>query len=305
MPDYAWDILKYKFALKILNLNSTFLMVFGGSSVTAGHDNFYSQAYPFVIERRMKPIFAALGVDLLIHNIAMGANQCRPYNYCYEAQGGSSPDWISWEQSFNCGKDRSVFELIARYAVQHRAVMYYIASGGFSPKECPKSNSSFPWINEQWQPSDSGITSTYLPNQKRINDLKAQLHLWNEAGDSSGRFSSPLGGMYKMVGPHGYSVWTSYKTVCWNYWNNLTGCNAIDMKGSCYQYGGPHWMVEEASWYGSGGRGKSWHPSVGMHLLRGETLAYNYIHILLDAMNMIEHNSSVASKDRLIEGVTA
>ena len=125
MGDTAWEIMKYKFAVKILQPNSSFLMTFGGSSVTAGHDNYYNQSYPFVLERRLKPIFKALGVNLLVHNIAMGANGCRPSNYCYETMGGDNPDWILWEQSFNCGRDKGVFELIARVAAWNRAVIYY------------------------------------------------------------------------------------------------------------------------------------------------------------------------------------
>lgn len=86
MNTRTWDLMKYKFASKIVN-QSTFLMTFGGSSVTAGHDNFFNQSFPIVFERRMKPIFDQLGVDLIVHNIAMGANGCRPSNYCYETQG--------------------------------------------------------------------------------------------------------------------------------------------------------------------------------------------------------------------------
>jgi len=77
----------------------------GGSSVTAGHDNYFNQSYPLVFERRMRPIFdgntntnintntntniisLALGVKFIVHNIAMGANNCRPYNMCHDAQG--------------------------------------------------------------------------------------------------------------------------------------------------------------------------------------------------------------------------
>ena len=70
MPDYTWDILKYKFAYKIINTKisstndtaSTFFMIFGGSSVTAGHDNYFNQSYPLVFERRMKPIFDGINI---------------------------------------------------------------------------------------------------------------------------------------------------------------------------------------------------------------------------------------------------
>ena len=51
----------------------------------------------------MRSIFEALNIDLQVHNIAQGANDCWPYTLCYE-NGGFSPDFISWEQSFNCGR---------------------------------------------------------------------------------------------------------------------------------------------------------------------------------------------------------
>lgn len=145
MPDFTWDILKYKFAIKMLANgieNTTFLMIFGGSSVTAGHDNFYNQSWPFVFERRMKPLFEAVGVTLKVHNIAQGANNCRPSNLCYEAMGGLpgiKADFIGWEQSFNCGRDAGIFELMARTAAWNKGVVYYHASGAFSQNGCKPS----------------------------------------------------------------------------------------------------------------------------------------------------------------------
>ena len=39
----SWKIQRYLFAEKILTNATDFLMTFGGSSVTAGHDNQYNQ----------------------------------------------------------------------------------------------------------------------------------------------------------------------------------------------------------------------------------------------------------------------
>jgi hypothetical protein len=115
-------------------------MIFGGSSVTAGHDNYFNQSYPMVFHRRMKPIFDALGIELFARNIALGANGCRPFDLCYEAMGGMNPDWIGWEQSFNC-KGADVFELMTRMAMMNQALFYISASGAFLP-ECEMSNVS-------------------------------------------------------------------------------------------------------------------------------------------------------------------
>eukprot|EP01031_Cornospumella_fuschlensis_P030206 gene30206-36491_t len=131
IPVYGWDLMKYRLAKKILTPNSEYLMIFGGSSVTAGHDNYYSQSYPFVFERRMKDAFEALGIKLKVHNIAQGANNCRPSNHCYEAMGGEDADWVGWEQSFNCGRARDIPEFIARVAYWSKGVIYYVASGAF------------------------------------------------------------------------------------------------------------------------------------------------------------------------------
>ena len=53
----------------------------------------------------------ALGIDLIVHNIAQGANNCIPYTMCYESMGGKDPDFVGWEQSYNCGHADDVFEV--------------------------------------------------------------------------------------------------------------------------------------------------------------------------------------------------
>jgi hypothetical protein len=135
MPPYGWDQMKFKIAQKMLD-GTPYTMIFGGSSVTAGHDNYYHQAHPFVFERRIKPLLALIGVDLVVRNIAQGANNCRPFEYCYESMGGEGADFIQWEQSFNCGRDKSTFEYMARYAAWNNATLYYMASGGWIPSGC-------------------------------------------------------------------------------------------------------------------------------------------------------------------------
>jgi hypothetical protein len=140
MPNSAWNIMKYKTATKFVNQKSTFKFIFGGSSVTAGHDNFFNESYPSIFENRVGSVLKSLGINLEVHNIAHGTNKCRPSDLCYEAMGGENADWIGWEQSFDCGRDRGVFELMARTAFWNRAVVFYSASGGFVPGHCPPSN---------------------------------------------------------------------------------------------------------------------------------------------------------------------
>lgn len=294
MPTYGWDILKYKIAKKIVDGGSYFRMTFGGSSVTAGHDNWYNESWPFVFERRMSKIFDTLGVELQVHNIAQGANNCRPSIYCYEAMGGFKPDWIGWEQSFNCGRSRDIFELFARIAYEYEAVAFYTASGAFLPKECDKSTDKIPWTFEEWTPEIEGITDKYTMSPEGVAKHKLQQNSWFDDGNAVSRFTSIYGPLYKGVGPHGFSVWGHSSTLC----NNGTGCTAIDVKGPCQSAGGPHWMVQETAWYARDPEhhGKEWHPPSGMHLLRGETLAWNYVHIIMDAIYAVEETLKNTSR---------
>ena len=100
----TWDLAKYKFASKFLKsqikilksvgsppppppVNSTlryevdsyeediatrFLMIFSGSSVTAGHDSYYQQSFPMIVKKRFQPVFDALGIKLVVRNIGQG-----------------------------------------------------------------------------------------------------------------------------------------------------------------------------------------------------------------------------------------
>ena len=198
IKDASWDIVKLKFLLKILQ-GESFVMVFGGSSVTAGHDNYYNQSYPFVFDRKLSRVFQHLGVELSVRNIAQGGNDCLPSNLCYDI-GSAKPDWISWEQSFNCGRAPDIFELISRYAGFHQAIMFFMVSGG-AGKECPPSPDPLPVMDESWTPPASD--RAYIPSQNSVHDLKETLNKHFEHGNSVTRFTSALGGRYPGVAAHG------------------------------------------------------------------------------------------------------
>jgi hypothetical protein len=49
-----------------------FVVSVGGMSDTAGHGNLASEAYPIVMLEALRPIFASIGVTLIVRNFAMG-----------------------------------------------------------------------------------------------------------------------------------------------------------------------------------------------------------------------------------------
>lgn len=69
IPNSTWEVLKYKFAKKIvksalLNQKSDYVMVFAGSDLTAGSGNYFNDSYPIIVQKRLGPLLAALGITL-------------------------------------------------------------------------------------------------------------------------------------------------------------------------------------------------------------------------------------------------
>ena len=106
MTEPGYDRMKHKFKLKllgsILGEQQTFVVSFTGSSVTAGHDSPFAKSYPVLVETALYPIFEAMDVKLVVRNVAMGNNPCKPYDICVRTFCGDDADVVVWEQSYNC-----------------------------------------------------------------------------------------------------------------------------------------------------------------------------------------------------------
>ena len=74
----------------------TFIVAFGGTSITAGHDNYFNQTYPEVFRRIASAAFSAAGIPLVVQNVAHGANPHLPYASCVRSFYGEA-DVISVE----------------------------------------------------------------------------------------------------------------------------------------------------------------------------------------------------------------
>ena len=303
----TFNIMKYKFMKKILASPSTknpaeksFLMIFGGSSVTAGHDSYFNQSYPQIVLARMGPILAELGVELQVHNIAQGANNCSPYQLCYESMGGHDPDWIGWEQSYNCGHDDAIFELAARIAgfSKNKAVIYYSASGAWAPSSCPPSADPKPYSDSDWTPAAANIPA-WKPTAADIAKEKELLNKYATSVLAAKRFTSYNDGghNYQAVSPHGFNVWESNpncRSRDKQDKQDITGCNGIDAAQQCKL----KFMTKEASVYGQeGGHGANWHPTRAFHMLRGEAISWLYTLALLEGVLELEARIEKLGKD--------
>lgn len=86
------------------------------------------------------------------------------------------------------------------------------------------------------------------------------------------------------MAPHAFNNWVSSKNIC--KLANGAACDPLDVL-QCAEKGGPAYITAELKEYGRH-TGPTHHPPAGQHLMRGEILAYNYAHILLDAIYMIQ-----------------
>lgn len=46
---------------------------------------------------------------------------------------------------------------------------------------------------------------------------------------------------------------------------------------------------------------RTFHPSAGMHMLRGETIAYNYLAAILDSIYMIRHDLQTMTPKEMLK----
>lgn len=281
-----WDLIKFRFVEKILTeQGARFLMVFGGSSVTAGHDNGINVSFPLIVQKRMEKALAAAGVDLQVHNIAQGANNCLPSNLCYESMGGHDPDFVAWEQSFNCGRDDGIYEIATRFAAWSKTPgsVYFSNSGSVNPTACNKSEFKKPWSDEDWTPDMEGLPE-WKPTEQDVSYWKERNNFAHtKAGSTSQRF----GGRSYVYREYGVAV---LGADLWGTYKGATLCDdAPEMKGlACspevfYDKCLMKMMRKEAAAYGFG-RGARHHPGKGMHQARGEIIAFLYSLIFLDAL---------------------
>jgi len=70
----------------------TYTVAFAGTSVTAGHDNWFNESYPLVYERALGPVLAAGGASLHVRNHATGGNAISPSHFCAPTQLDGSPN---------------------------------------------------------------------------------------------------------------------------------------------------------------------------------------------------------------------
>lgn len=259
IPKAEWETYKQKFQHLLTHASNKtkFIIAFGGSSVTAGHDNYLNESYPAIVEKQLKPIFDLLGVQLSVLNAAIGNNPCYPYDMCMESHIPPDVDMISWEQSLNCGRDPEPIESFLRTSAmsRNRPMVMLMSSGTpyWEPKDCDGVDPSPPQLTAV-ENREASLPLDVLSNQSSI---LWNFHFLNAGGND---LAKNLANYYSHVVPISAQ--------------NLNGLAVYKCKGPY----GPDFAQKTL------GKGKSWHPGVKGHQLRADSFSYFMTSILSSAL---------------------
>jgi hypothetical protein len=207
---------------------------------------------------------------------------------------------IGREQSFNCGRNPEYVDTIA-YLAARKGSSFYVASSGSVMPVCNKSMDSIPYSREDWTPKLVPNLTPWMPSRDDLKKIKQRMLEVNSLASSADRsqqssfpllFDSlpplpahrfaPLLKKYPGVAGSGVNMWTNYpKSLCQKVPGTIfqKSCNPDAIYSSCAL----KFLNAELRYYGLG-HGAKWHPTVGIHLLRGELLVWLYGLTLLDAM---------------------
>ena len=220
-----------------------FTISVSGTSVTAGHDNYFNQAYPAIWEQRMLKSFEASGLNLTIRNHAMGNNPANPAAICLDALLGYDTDVAVWEFAMmTAGPSRiPATELWIRNALglpRQPALLFLDGGSGARNIEDKRYNNEI--VDGKLVPR-KGKANKFI--EKGFQSYSGHGHALNH---------------YKDFGVHGHgeyeAIWT-LDTLPEYSWKHLQGDDKPNPGGS-------------------------WHPSPHGHELRGDILAYTYLGLL-------------------------
>ena len=257
VPTRSYDLQVLKFQRLLLQAHEkSFVMGITGSSVTAGHDNFFNESYPAVIETALSPIFKLMNITLVVRNAALGNNPCLPYDACISNHVGSDLDFLSWEQSMNCGRESAALEIFTRSALYmpKKPTILYTLSG-----------------TPTWEAKDCAVTNLTLANHTDDastldTDYKILLstsQIMNEMAflkpeDKTKQYHN-LYEVYNGLAPMGQNV----------------------VKLQEYKCQGPYTPDFSVK---STGKGSAWHPGKKGHILRAHSILYPLLSMLRDAV---------------------
>jgi hypothetical protein len=246
-----------------------FVISFGGSSVTAGHDNLHKDAYPQIMADFLGPAMQAAGSKLTVRNQAMGGTASTPWSLCLRNFLGDDTDIAVWEFSMidagNGGDGMHLKEYFLRNALslsKQPAVLFVVAD--------------FPRRSEAKTKKDK--TCRHTPPGDERDGCGVNMGLTKSTRkpglrDGENSFTREIFEDYKGFGMHteamNRAIWDRDHAPPYDHWSLM-------MEGK------PH-------------GGGEWHPGLNGHRLRGLLLAWDYLQLLGKAIKALSADPAAAA----------
>ena len=161
---------------------------FGGSA-TAGHDNYFNQTWPAVLEEVLRPTFEAVGMGFRVNNLGVGGWGEAPFSTgCLAAKADHDADALSWEWwMFHDPACEGDLFLREAAGLERRPVVFAFADTGLefdhwlSPQKKDRETlgktvtpvrwgllgPGKPWHNATWYASEAHVSADELEEWRR------------------------------------------------------------------------------------------------------------------------------------------
>jgi len=175
-----------------LHGKETFVFVAFGSSVTAGHDNYFNQTWPVMLEEVLRPTFEALGMGFRVENFGAGGWGEAPFaTGCLAAKTNHEADALTWEWwMFHDPACEGYHFLQEASGMKRRPVVFAFANTGLEfenwlslqkkeREELGKTvmrwgelGPSKPWRNATWYASEEYVSAVELEVWRKQVQMK-------------------------------------------------------------------------------------------------------------------------------------
>jgi len=302
----ARAVLVGKLLRAVVTDDRAFTVAFAGTSVSAGHDNWFNQSHPHAYERAFRPAFKAAGGELVVRNHAMGGNSITPSHFCAAAQldgfgpgGASDLDLAVYEFAMIANRDDCRFESFARSVLllpRNPAFMAYTTSGvGWreTTDEVPeKGKYGGPKLLTKQTCNRKWVVEYYAAQGAHFGDLARLSHAMGHLP----QFTS-VQMMGEKAGPRAKAIHGGAAPTRASVALGVEDDDAYNRGGSARTGGG-----------GGGGGGGSgvderrrrlapYHPGPGAHAWQGQMLAHAHLGLLLEALDVAESAASKVLSD--------
>mmetsp|Transcript_86230 Transcript_86230/g.167106 ORF Transcript_86230/g.167106 Transcript_86230/m.167106 type:complete len:522 (+) Transcript_86230:92-1657(+) len=318
----ARAVLVGKMLRAIVSDDPAFTVAFAGTSVSAGHDNWFNQSHPFCYERAFGPSFAAAGGALRVRNHAMGGNSVTPSHFCAPAQLDlrGDLDLAVYEFAMIAARDDCRFEYFVRSVLllpRAPAFMAYTTSG-------------LSWRNDDKGEASTVAAAGAYPGPKLLTKQTCKRKWMVDYYANAGAHYGDLAAIGHELGHLPQFVSSKMMGVRENCGGHPNTCKAIH-GGGVPTDASVSLGVEDGDGSGSGDRGGEkkgggkkgggggkkkqadprrrrlapFHPGPGAHEWTGQMLAHAHLALLIGAVEIAERAASALSPTSAKEGQEA